>query len=77
LFELWEDVCKRYERREIGEYDFEEMKESIWPNLKALASIRRAMDEMDDDLGSASKVESSDGEGGSRSEGDSGNKKSA
>jgi hypothetical protein len=32
---------------------------------------------MDDDLGSASKVESSDGEGGSRSEGDTGNKKSA
>ncbi|HMW91585.1 MAG TPA: hypothetical protein PKN86_02210 [Candidatus Obscuribacter sp.] len=47
LFELWEDVCKRYERRQIGEYEFEEMKEAIWPNLRALASLRRAMDEVD------------------------------
>jgi len=41
LFELWEDVCKRYERREIGLYDLEEMKEVIWPTLMALAVIRR------------------------------------
>lgn len=48
LFELWEDVCKRFERRQIGEYEFEEMKETIWPHLKALASLRRAMDSVDD-----------------------------
>lgn len=48
LFELWEDVCKRFERRQIGEYEFEEMKEAIWPHLKALASLRRAMDAVDD-----------------------------
>jgi hypothetical protein len=41
LFELWEDVCKRYERREIGEYELEEMKEVIWPTLQQLASLRR------------------------------------
>jgi len=43
LFELWEDVCKRYERREIGLYELEEMKEVIWPTLMALAVIRRTV----------------------------------
>jgi hypothetical protein len=41
LFELWEDVCKRFERREIGEYELEEMKEVIWPSLNQLALLRR------------------------------------
>lgn len=41
LFELWEDVCTRYERREIGEYELEEMKDVIWPTLQQLASLRR------------------------------------
>lgn len=54
LFEMWEDVCRRYERRQIGEYEFEEMKETIWPNLHALASLRRAMDSVDDLAGGAS-----------------------
>lgn len=53
LFEMWEDVCRRYERRQIGEYEFEEMKETIWPNLQALASLRRAMDSVDDLAGGA------------------------
>lgn len=43
LFELWEDVCRRYERREISEYELEEMKEVIWPTLQVLASLRRAV----------------------------------
>jgi hypothetical protein len=41
LFEVWEDVCKRYERGEIGLYEVEEMKEVIWPSLNALASLRK------------------------------------
>ena len=41
LFELWEDVCQRYERKEIGEYELEEMKEVIWPSLNQLAALRR------------------------------------
>lgn len=45
LFELWEDVCRRYERGEIGTYEVDEMKEVIWPMLDALASIRRAVNE--------------------------------
>lgn len=41
LFELWEDVCRRYERQEVGNYELEEMKEVIWPALTQLASLRR------------------------------------
>lgn len=41
LFELWEDCCRRYERTEIGRYELEEMKDVIWPNLQALASLKR------------------------------------
>jgi hypothetical protein len=48
LFELWEDVCRRYERGEIGQYQFEEMKEAIWPNLLALAALRKAINDTDD-----------------------------
>lgn len=43
LFQLWEDVCRRYERGEIGTYELDEMKEVIWPSLEALASIRRCV----------------------------------
>ncbi len=43
LFELWEDICKRYERHEIGEYELEEMKEVIWPTLCQLTALRRAI----------------------------------
>lgn len=41
LYELWEDICLRFERHEIGEYELEEMKEVIWPSLGQLASLRR------------------------------------
>lgn len=51
LFELWEDVCRRYDKRLISLYEFEEMKEAIWPNLHALASLKRSINEVDD-LGS-------------------------
>jgi hypothetical protein len=44
LFLLWEDVCRRYDRGEIGAYEFEEMKEVIWPTLKALGSLRKIID---------------------------------
>ena len=43
LFELWEDICTRYERHEIGTYELEEMKAVIWPSLHALASLRRSV----------------------------------
>jgi hypothetical protein len=41
LFHLWEDVCRRFDRGEIGTYELDEMKEVIWPSLEALASLRR------------------------------------
>ena len=41
LFSIWEDCCRRYDRREIGRYELDEMKEVIWPMLSALASLRR------------------------------------
>lgn len=50
LFQLWEDVCRRYDQHEIGEYQFEEMKAVIWPNLTALASLRRAINDSDNGL---------------------------
>ncbi len=45
LFELWEDCCRRYERNEIGSYELEEMKDVIWPNLQALASLKRIIND--------------------------------
>jgi hypothetical protein len=47
LFLLWEDVCRRYDHGEIGEYEFEEMKDVIWPTLKTLSSLRRIIDGID------------------------------
>ena len=41
LFDMWEDVCRRYDRHQISAYELEEMKVIIWPNLQALASLRR------------------------------------
>ncbi|MDR3613554.1 MAG: hypothetical protein P4L53_08305 [Candidatus Obscuribacterales bacterium] len=45
LFQLWEDICRRYDRNEIGLYHLEEMKEIIWPSLEALAILRRGVNE--------------------------------
>jgi len=41
---LWENICRRYERHEIGLYQLEEMKEVIWPNLNTLSSLRKIID---------------------------------
>jgi len=40
LFQLWEEVCKFYDSGLIGTYELDEMKEVIWPNLKALCALR-------------------------------------
>lgn len=52
LFELWEDVCRRYDRREIGNYELDEMKEVIFPALKALAALKEQVDQPSDSAGS-------------------------
>jgi hypothetical protein len=40
LFQLWEEVCKLYDKGLISQYELDEMKEVIWPNLKALSALR-------------------------------------
>ena len=44
LFALWEDVCQRFERKQIGRYELDEMKEVIWPKLQALGGLKRSME---------------------------------
>lgn len=44
LFELWEEVCRRYDRNEIGKYEMEEMRDLILPDLQATASIKRLLE---------------------------------
>ncbi len=55
LFELWEDCCRRYERNEIGRYELDEMKDVIWPNLQALASLKRIINEAPADVSRSKK----------------------
>jgi hypothetical protein len=43
----------RYDRHQIGQYDFEEMKEAIWPNLQALDVLRRTINETEQPSASA------------------------
>ena len=40
LFELWEDVCKKYDRGVIRSYDLDEMKAVILPKLHMLSQSR-------------------------------------
>lgn len=44
LFELWEEVCKRYDRGQIGVYQLEEMKSAIWPRIHQLSDIKSVVD---------------------------------
>jgi hypothetical protein len=48
LFELWEEVCRRYDKGEIGAYELEEMKEVVLPHLKALAGLQRSINNIED-----------------------------
>ncbi len=40
LFQLWEDVCRLYDRGLIGKYELDEMKSVIWPNLRAVCALQ-------------------------------------
>lgn len=44
LFELWEYVCRSYDKGQIGRYQLEEMKAVIWPCLKSLRSLERTVE---------------------------------
>lgn len=54
LFELWVDVCNRYDRGEINKLQLEEMKSIVEPNLNAFAVLRRAIDRIDSSTDSSS-----------------------
>ncbi len=44
LFALWEEVCRHYDQGIIGQYELDEMKAVIWPNLHALSALKNAID---------------------------------
>jgi hypothetical protein len=46
LFELWEDVCKRYERAEIGPYELKEMKDLIFPLIKSATQLQTTINNL-------------------------------
>ncbi|MBX9692163.1 MAG: hypothetical protein K2Z81_07250 [Cyanobacteria bacterium] len=45
LFELWDFVCKQYERGKIGRYEMDEMKDVVWSSMRSLSSIKSMIDE--------------------------------
>ena len=45
LYDLWQEGCTLYEKRLIGSYQLEEMKEVIWTNLKRLSSLKQRVDD--------------------------------
>jgi hypothetical protein len=44
LFYLWEDICRHYDRGEIGRQELDEMRSLICPTLESLAALRRLID---------------------------------
>ncbi len=45
LFQLWEQVCVQYDRGLIGQYELDEMKAVIWPNLRVLTVLKNSIDD--------------------------------
>jgi hypothetical protein len=46
LFDLWEDCCRRFDRKEIGRYELDEMKSVIFPSLQVSATLKKALNEI-------------------------------
>lgn len=44
LFDLWDGVCKMYERGQISKYELEEMRDIIWPQMRSLVSLQGMID---------------------------------
>ncbi|PWT98343.1 MAG: hypothetical protein C5B53_06815 [Candidatus Melainabacteria bacterium] len=47
LFLLWEDVCRCYDRGEIGKQELDEMRALIWPTLASLTALRKLIDNIE------------------------------
>jgi hypothetical protein len=41
IYRTWESVCNRYDAREIGSYEFEEMKEVVFARLHVLNDLKK------------------------------------
>ena len=44
LFELWEEVCRFYDRGLIGKYELDEMKTVVLPSLRQLDQLQKAVE---------------------------------
>jgi hypothetical protein len=47
LFLLWEDVCRCYDRGEIGKQELDDMRGLIWPSLASLSTLRKLIDNIE------------------------------
>lgn len=45
LFNLWEEVCRYYDRGEISRQELDEMRALICPMLESLAVLKKLIDE--------------------------------
>ena len=43
LYELWVEVCGKYDKGEIGAYQLEEMKEVVFTTMAKLEALKRNM----------------------------------
>ena len=44
VFDIWNNCCAQYEKKIIGSYEFEEMKEVVFSKLAELEAIRNQID---------------------------------
>lgn len=44
LFHLWDGISYAYERGELSEFEYREMKKTIYPKLKSLTSLKLAVE---------------------------------
>lgn len=41
LLRLWEDSSCRYVRREIGKYELDELKDTVWDQFRLLRALKK------------------------------------
>lgn len=45
LFELWEQVCRFYEKGQIGKHELRQMKAVVWPKIRRLNSLQNLVND--------------------------------